>query len=88
LPESGQRAPAIPARLRARAVSVGDAGDCWAIHSIRQSIYILDRCDMNNFLNIIVKKASWKTSILFTGLFMTFYSLINFSGIGVAGLLK
>jgi len=43
---------------------------------------------MGNFMIKIIKKAMWKKAILFTILFMAFYVLINFSGIGVAGLLK
>ena len=36
----------------------------------------------------IIQKASWKKAALFTMLFVAFYCLINFSGMGVAGLLK
>ena len=43
---------------------------------------------LNNFLDIIIKKSSWKTAILFAVLFAVSFALINFSGIGVAGLLK
>ena len=38
--------------------------------------------------NTIIQKASLKKAILFTILFVAFYVIINFSGIGVAGLLE
>lgn len=39
-------------------------------------------------LDSIIQKASWKKAVLFTALFAIVYILINFSGIGVSGLLK
>ena len=41
---------------------------------------------MNNFLNKVVEKASWKYALLFSMLFGIFFVLINFSSIGLAGL--
>jgi len=43
---------------------------------------------MNKFLDAIIHKASWKKAAIFTLLFATFFVLINFSGTGVAGLLR
>ena len=43
---------------------------------------------MSNLLNTVIQKASWKKAVSFTALFAAFYVLINFSQIGVAGLLK
>ena len=39
-------------------------------------------------ITAIIQKSSWKKAVLFTVLFTTFYILINYSSIGVAGLLK
>jgi hypothetical protein len=38
--------------------------------------------------DIAVHNASWKKTVLFAALFIAFYAVINFSGIGVAGLLN
>ena len=38
--------------------------------------------------NQIIQKATWKKAALFTVIFAVFYILINYSGVGVAGLLK
>ena len=43
---------------------------------------------MNKCLDAVVQKASWKKAVLFTILFAVFYILINYSGTGVAGLLR
>ena len=43
---------------------------------------------MNSFLNAIIQKSSWKKATVFTILFAALYILINFSGVGVAGLMK
>ena len=43
---------------------------------------------MSDFLNKVIQKISLKWTIVFTILFIVFFILINFSGIGVAGLLK
>ena len=43
---------------------------------------------MNNLLNTIIQKASWKKAIIFTLLFVVFLAVINYSAIGVAGLLR
>ena len=43
---------------------------------------------MNRYLSLIIQKANWKKAVIFTLLFVVFYILINFSDIGVAGLLK
>jgi hypothetical protein len=43
---------------------------------------------MNNILDKTIQKASWKKAILFGVLFAVLYALVNFSDIGVAGLLK
>jgi len=43
---------------------------------------------LNSFLNTIIQKATWKKATVFTLLFAALYVLINFSGIGVAGLLR
>ena len=43
---------------------------------------------MNNCLNIIIQKITLIKAIIFTVLFISFYALINFSEIGVAGLLR
>lgn len=42
---------------------------------------------MNKFFNTIISKISWKKAILFTMLFFAFFILINYSGVGVKGLL-
>ena len=42
---------------------------------------------MKKAFGIVIEKSTWKTSVFFTLLFITFYLLINFSGIGVSGLL-
>lgn len=39
-------------------------------------------------MNTIISKASWKKSVLFTVLFAILFILINFTAIGVAGLLQ
>ncbi|MCL2812397.1 MAG: hypothetical protein FWD25_11010 [Clostridia bacterium] len=43
---------------------------------------------MNKFLNMVIRKTSWKTASLFTVLFIVLFVLINYSGIGVSGLLR
>ncbi|MCL1820335.1 MAG: hypothetical protein FWG36_06745 [Oscillospiraceae bacterium] len=43
---------------------------------------------MNNLLNTIIQKMTWKKAIIFTLIFAAFFVLINFSAIGVAGLLE
>lgn len=43
---------------------------------------------MNKRENPIVQKATWKKAALFTMLFAVFYIVINYSGIGAAGLLN
>jgi hypothetical protein len=40
------------------------------------------------FGNTIIQKISWKKAVFFTVIFSVLYVIINFSGIGVAGLLK
>lgn len=52
------------------------------------SVYISGDMIMRNFLNTIIQKASLKKAVLFTVLFAIFYALINYSALGVAGLLK
>ena len=43
---------------------------------------------MNSILDKTIQKASWKKAILFGALFAVLYTVVNFSDIGVAGLLK
>ena len=43
---------------------------------------------MSSILNTIVQKASWKKAVLFAALFVAFYVLVNFSRVGVSGLLE
>jgi len=43
---------------------------------------------LNRLLNTIIQKATWKKAVVFTLLFAFFYALINYSGVGVAGLLR
>ena len=43
---------------------------------------------MTRFSDMVINKISWKKVILFSVLFAIFFLLINFSGIGVAGLLR
>ena len=43
---------------------------------------------MSDFLDRVIQKASWKKSVLATILFAVFLIVINFSPIGVAGLLS
>jgi len=50
--------------------------------------FIIGGFVLNNFLETVIQKASWKKAVLFSALFAASYVLINYSGIGVAGLLK
>jgi len=43
---------------------------------------------MNRFLDTIIQKSSWKKAVIFTALFLAAFITINFSSIGVAGLLE
>jgi len=43
---------------------------------------------MSKFLNTIIRKITWKTASVFTVLFIVMFVLINYSGIGVSGLLR
>jgi len=43
---------------------------------------------VNKHLTLIIQKSSWKKAVLFSAIFVIFYVVINFSDIGVAGLLK
>lgn len=39
-------------------------------------------------MNIFIEKMTWKKALLFTGVFVALYILINYTAIGVAGLLQ
>jgi len=39
-------------------------------------------------LNLIIQKATWKKAVIFTALFAALFALINYSSVGVAGLLR
>ena len=43
---------------------------------------------MGRILNTVVQKASWKKAVLFAVLFAALYALVNFSRVGVSGLLE
>ena len=43
---------------------------------------------MNKNKKPIIQRATWKKAAIFSALFGVFYALINFSSVGVAGLLK
>jgi hypothetical protein len=43
---------------------------------------------MGKYIDLILEKATWKKGIIFSIIFAFFYTLINFTGIGVSGLLK
>jgi hypothetical protein len=43
---------------------------------------------MGKYINSFIQNATWKKGIIFSLLFIFFYVLINFTGIGISGLLK
>jgi hypothetical protein len=54
----------------------------------KQAVIILGGTMVRRLSHIIIHRASWKRAILFAALFGVFYVVINFSRIGVAGLLN
>ena len=43
---------------------------------------------MNRIWNFVINKVTWKKAAVFTVLFAVVFMVINYSGIGVAGLLR
>ena len=44
--------------------------------------------EMGKYFDLIIRKVTWKKAIIFSLPFVFLFALINFSGVGVAGLLK